>query len=486
MTTTNLMQKPFHQNRAGKFFKTAPTAMILTLLLAVLPAAVRGQPAFPIATSGVVMGSAFGVSNVLFGVESHLTMPSSIGAQLISTNGTKAGTLIATGRTGIAATAAFDGTNYLLIWEDNEMGSLTNESYQVYGQFISQAGATIGSPFNISGLGIQFDGMKTMSFGGGKYLLTYTRLIVPEIGGTQNNRYIAGRMVHPNGTVGNEFRISSGYGKASDVAFDGANFFVVWCEDNVDAEIRGRFVSPAGIPGTEILVNASAAPSDNPKSVAFDGTNYLVVWNDEVGGAETGTWDSFGQLVSASGTLIGGVITITAEPGPQLATSVAFDGNRYLAVWVDMQNETNWNAFGQFISRNGSLYGEKLTISTAPENQMCGVGYANGQYLVVVNSGVIMGEGGFSQVGSASGMIILPPASPQILTSDPSFGVRTNRFGFTITGYSNVVFVVDACSTLTSPVWQPVQTNILTGGSVYFSDPQWANYPGRFYRLRSP
>jgi len=33
---------------------------------------------------------------------------------------------------------------------------------------------------------------------------------------------------------------------------------------------------------------------------------------------------------------------------------------------------------------------------------------------------------------------------------------------------------------------QPVQTNILTRDSSYFSDPQWTNYPGLFYRLRSP
>ena len=52
------------------------------------------------------------------------------------------------------------------------------------------------------------------------------------------------------------------------------------------------------MPGAEIVVNASPAPSDNPKSVTFDGTNYLVVWNDEVGGKGTETWDCFGQLVS--------------------------------------------------------------------------------------------------------------------------------------------------------------------------------------------
>jgi len=34
--------------------------------------------------------------------------------------------------------------------------------------------------------------------------------------------------------------------------------------------------------------------------------------------------------------------------------------------------------------------------------------------------------------------------------------------------------------------WLPNQTNILTGGQMYFSDPQWTNYTRRFYRLRAP
>jgi hypothetical protein len=46
--------------------------------------------------------------------------------------------------------------------------------------------------------------------------------------------------------------------------------------------------------------------------------------------------------------------------------------------------------------------------------------------------------------------------------------------------------VVEACTNLSNPVWQPVQTNTFTAGTAYFSDPQWTNYPGRFYRLRSP
>jgi hypothetical protein len=67
-----------------------------------------------------------------------------------------------------------------------------------------------------------------------------------------------------------------------------------------------------------------------------------------------------------------------------------------------------------------------------------------------------------------------------------TLGVRTNKFGFNIIGSSNLVIVVEACTNLANPAWTPVGTNTLTGGSSYFSDSQWTNYPGRFYRLRSP
>jgi len=43
---------------------------------------------------------------------------------------------------------------------------------------------------------------------------------------------------------------------------------------------------------------------------------------------------------------------------------------------------------------------------------------------------------------------------------------------------------VDACTDLYNPVWTPLQTNTLTTNTLYFSDPEWTNYPNRFYRLR--
>jgi hypothetical protein len=76
--------------------------------------------------------------------------------------------------------------------------------------------------------------------------------------------------------------------------------------------------------------------------------------------------------------------------------------------------------------------------------------------------------------------------NPQVQTGAASFGVRTNQFGFNITGTSSLVIVVEASTNLANPVWSPVGTNTLAGGSSYFSDPRWTNYRARFYRLRSP
>ena len=89
--------------------------------------------------------------------------------------------------------------------------------------------------------------------------------------------------------------------------------------------------------------------------------------------------------------------------------------------------------------------------------------------------------------GDAQATVYYLPAatgwSPQVQTSDGTFGVRSNEFGFTITGTSGLATVVQACADLAHPVWEAVGTNTLSAGVSYFSDPQWTNYPTRFYRL---
>jgi len=77
--------------------------------------------------------------------------------------------------------------------------------------------------------------------------------------------------------------------------------------------------------------------------------------------------------------------------------------------------------------------------------------------------------------------------NPQAQTMDGLFGIRTNRFGFNITGTTNISLAVEASTNLVAGGWTVLQTFTLTNGACYFSDPQWkTNGPARYYRIRSP
>jgi BspA type Leucine rich repeat region (6 copies) len=71
---------------------------------------------------------------------------------------------------------------------------------------------------------------------------------------------------------------------------------------------------------------------------------------------------------------------------------------------------------------------------------------------------------------------------PQIVSS----AVQTNQFSFSVDWASGQTVVLEGCTNLLHPVWSPLQTNLLSSSSWYFSDPHWTNYPRRFYRAVSP
>jgi len=76
--------------------------------------------------------------------------------------------------------------------------------------------------------------------------------------------------------------------------------------------------------------------------------------------------------------------------------------------------------------------------------------------------------------------------NPQIRSDGPLFGVRSNQFGFAITGTPDIPIVVEACIRLGRTPWEALQVCTLTNGFLYFSDPTWTNHHSRFYRIASP
>jgi hypothetical protein len=352
---------------------------------------------FPIATTSEgeeAFSAAFDGTNYLVGIQGDATHHAHITAQLVSQSGTLIGSRISMGRTGGAPWVAFDGTNYLVVWQDDA----TYPNDQLYGVFITKSGSIVNTPFAIDSAAIkEFGGI---AFGGEKYLVVYYKT---DTGAGKDRVY--GRLISPSGTVGSEITISTGYGNQGfhTVAFDGTNFFVVWNNHADNTEVRGRFVSPSGTLGTELSVNANAYPNDNPLTVGFDGTNYLVLWTDEV---STGNWDVFGQLVSPTGSLVGGVISVSTASGQQFLPFVVFDGTHYLVTWTDMRNDTNgnwvcdtgegtcWDIYGQYVSKTGALVGPPFVVNNDPGSQLGGIaGFANGKFFGLINTGISASPG---------------------------------------------------------------------------------------------
>lgn len=70
----------------------------------------------------------------------------------------------------------------------------------------------------------------------------------------------------------------------------------------------------------------------------------------------------------------------------------------------------------------------------------------------------------------------------QILIHDGEFGVNSHQFGFNVAGETNQILVIECSTNLLD--WLPRQTNTLTSGTFYFSDPDWSQSSQRFYRAR--
>jgi hypothetical protein len=75
---------------------------------------------------------------------------------------------------------------------------------------------------------------------------------------------------------------------------------------------------------------------------------------------------------------------------------------------------------------------------------------------------------------------------PLILNNDSRFGIKTNGFSFIISWANATNIVVEVSTNLANASWAALQSLNLTNGSFCFSDPNWTNYPTRFYRIRSP
>lgn len=298
-------------------------------------------------------------------------------AQLVSANGSLVGGRISLpgGPGGGGSKVAFDGTNYLVVWESN-VGPV------VLGQFVSKAGTLVGSAFTVVPFGPAFP--SELAFGGGTYFLSYVRSVAPNGGEFQYTAF--GRLISPAGVVGAQLALTAGRSGDgfNNVAFDGARFLSVYTDG---ASVKGRFVSSAGVLGSETTIIPSGSFVSNV-AVGFNGTNYLVTI---ASGQQT--FDAVAQLVSPSGTRIGGLISVISVPGAdEVPVGVVASGNNFIVSYVDSLPVLGATAAkARFISETGAPRGPAFGIASPRDGTVVIgliVGFDGAKYLAVLRRGV--------------------------------------------------------------------------------------------------
>ncbi|MFQ5906377.1 MAG: hypothetical protein ACE5JA_07375, partial [bacterium] len=225
---------------------------------------------------------------------------------------------------------AFDGTNYLVLWQDYR-GGVTSDVYCTRVD-------TSGTVLDPSGIAIDTtpgsQWFPSLCFGDIEYLVVWGERL------PRADYDIYGTKVDTSGSVLDSLNTAistAAYWQYDPSAiFDGTSHFIVWedARNGYESDIYGARVDTSGTVLDPLGIPICTAGDDQfCPAVAFDGTNHLVVWHDYRSGYES---DIYGARVDTSGTVLdpSGIAICSAIDG-QFYPAVAFDGTNYLIVWQD-------------------------------------------------------------------------------------------------------------------------------------------------------
>src|SRR5262249_38691815 len=92
--------------------------------------------------------------------------------------------------------------------------------------------------------------------------------------------------------------------------------------------------------------------------------------------------------------------------------------------------------------------------------------------------------GGFQNGSSWFVESRLPQVRPVIVADQGAPSIASGRYAFHIEASAGQGVVTEVSTNLAD--WAGLSTNTVGTGPLLFSDPAWASYPMRYYRLRSP
>jgi hypothetical protein len=245
---------------------------------------------------------------------------------------------------GLHAAAAYDGANYLFVYERENVGA----GPSLMGQLVSATGNTVGPAVQLASPNTT---QPTLAYDGSRYLLVYRRYT----GIGSNLDSLEAAFVTPNSVAGPSaaaaFTISQPNMDLSlyngSLVFDGTRYFAAW--EQTVTTTSGVYAARIGTDGllpdgAGLLVHApeSANNQTNHQPVAIaDNGQYIVVWQDY---RNTDLLHNaiYAARVSASGALLdgsattGGVAVTTMVTDQQVFPTLVHDQGTVLVVWTDL------------------------------------------------------------------------------------------------------------------------------------------------------
>jgi hypothetical protein len=243
---------------------------------------------------------------------------------------------------------SFDGAEYLAIWQD-----CRNGDFDIYGTRISQAGVVLDTSGFVISTAAGGQKYPALAFDGTNYLAVWEdyRNGVSDIYGARITT--DGSVID---TLGLAISLATDYQWFPAIAFDGTNYFVVWEDQRLGSysDTYGARVDQSGVvlDPNGIAISTAQYRQSWP-SIAFDGMNYLIVWQDSRG---VQAWDIYGARVTTSGAVLDtNGIAISTAMNWQYFPEVSFNGTDYTIIWQDDRNSTLSDIYGAVVGTSGMV-----------------------------------------------------------------------------------------------------------------------------------